>query len=340
MKKTLTILLVAGMLLAALTGAVFATEDDSDTQSLPYYLSATGTIVSIEEIESEDSRIHVNIEETNGNPATLVVSDTTCYPFESKLKVGDVVTGYYLADAPMILIWPPQYTTAVLVAGMPENCNVNVDRFYAWEDSTEDYLLARGEQFAFQIGEKTEIVLANGDDFSNGEIEGRRLVVIYEVSTKSIPELATAIKVITLYEDVMPLPDNMSELPSDYIIDATGWPIMVDGVQIEAPKVFQTDLGFVMVPLRAIAEALGYEVTWYADTRSVTLNDTVKLTIGDPNYLVGETTIGAIEGAPIPVIVDNFTFVPLQFFRDVLKTPNAYAAEGVIEIHSEGETME
>jgi len=313
MKKMLSLLMVTGLLLAATTGAALAADDSADSQkAMSYYLSITGTVVSLEG--------NVKIEDENGNPATLVISDKTVYPFESELSVGDVVTGFYLANAPMIMIWPPQYNIAVLIAGIPEGDSVKADRFYAWKDNSEGYMLSQEGSFAFKIGKETEVVLADGKDFTGGEIEGRRMVVIYDMSTRSIPELTTARKVIVLFEDAVPLP----EIVPEPIIDAAGWPVVVDGVEIDAPAAFQTDDGIVMVPLRAIAEALGFKVEWDAKARAVTLDEKVKLVIGE-------------EGS---VIVNSFTYVPLSYFKDVLEMVNAFAFEGQIEIHSEGEIME
>lgn len=340
MRKALSILLVAGLLTTAMTGMVTATGDENDPwRGLPYYLSVKGTVVSIEDLKEGYKII---IEDADGNPAHLIVTDKTVFPFKSEVEAGDVVTGFYLANAPMILIWPPQYKIAVLVAGEPDGTRVAVDRFYEWEDNSEGYLLAKSKVFAFRVDENTEIILANGDDFSDGDYVGRRIAVVFETSTRSIPELTTASKLIVLYEDVVtgpePIPEDMllNMGGADAAIDASGWPILVDGVLIDAPAAFQTGYAL-MVPLRAIAEALGYEVLWDAETRSVTLDESIVFAIGNTSYFNGETEI---ELADAPALVDGFTYVPLAFFRDVLDLPNAFAFEGQIDIHSDGERME
>jgi len=341
MKKALSILLAAGMLIAATTGMAVATENETNPwRELPYYLSITGTVVSVEELVD---RSRIIIEDEHGNPAHLYVNENTVFPFADKAKAGDTVTGFYLANAPMPLIWPPRYNIAVLAAGVPDDINVKVDRFYDWEGSDEGYLLAQGGAFAFKVDENTEIVLTNGDDFSDGDYVGRRIAVIYDVSTRSIPELTTAKKIIVLYEDIMALPDSDPVSDLDYVIDATGWPILVDGALVDAPAAYQTDNVVIMVPLRAIAEKLGWEVKWHGATKTVTLGDEFSLTIGDPNYKAGGVVVKKTDGTipPVPVLRNGVTYVPLVwFFRDVMDLPNAYAFEGQIEIHSEGERME
>ena len=322
MKKVLSMILMAGLLMSGFTGMAAAAEDENGTTNSSYYLSITGTVVSMEEVTgaNDDTYTTVNIEDENGNPVKLNVNEETVYPFEKELSVGDTVTGFYQANAPMPLIWPAQYKIAVLAAGVPEGSNLKVDRFNDWADHADDYMLAQGGAFAFKMNDDTEITLADGKDFTNGEIDGRRLVIIYSASTRSIPELTTAEKVIVLFEDIMPLPEETLEVT----IDASEWPILVDGVEIDAPAAFQTDDGIVMTPLRAIAEALGFEVKWDGKTRTVSLDETTKLVIGDSGS----------------VIRNDLTYVPLSYFKDELKMVNAFAFEGQIEIHSEGEIME
>ena len=66
-----------------------------------------------------------------------------------------------------------------------------------------------------------------------------------------------------------------------------------------------------MVPLRLIAEAMGADVAWQSDTRSVVISSStaqVSLTIGAalPN------------GMGVPVIVNDRTFVPLRYVTEIL----------------------
>jgi hypothetical protein len=302
---------------------------------LPYYLYVTGTVLSSD--ETEDG-FRIQIEDANGNPAILVTSWKTVFPFDSGVKEGDTVTGYYLANAPMIMIWPAQYTIAVLAVGAPTDLSLSVDRFSKME-GREGWMLNKGGNLAFQIGESTEVMLANGDDFKDGHIEGRRMIVIYSSSTRSYPALTMAAKVIVLYEDAVTGPEPIPEwMSSGSAIDATGWPILVDGELIAAPAAFQTEDGIVMVPVRAVAEALGYDVNWDHETKSVRLGVAIHLWIGNTEVHFGRRAPIAISTAP--QIVDGSTYVPLDFFIDVLGLPKAFAFEGHIELHSTGEVME
>jgi len=349
MKKAIALFLVMALMTATLGAVAMATDNENAaTQALPYYLSITGTIVSIGETENG---YRVEIEDADENPAFLNITDRTVFPFVSELEKGDKVTGYYLANAPMIMIWPPQYNIAVLVNGMPEAQNVAVDRFSPMEGQ-EGLYLAQGGNLAFRVDDNTEIVLADGQNFSDGDFAGRRIVVIYGISTRSIPAQTTAIKLIVLFEDAVtgPLPIEPGDVAAivppiatlpypidDVTIDATGWPILVNGTQLVAPAAFQVGAGIVMVPLRAVAEALGYDVNWDAALRSVRLGVAIQIWIGNTDIHIGRMAPQTLRAAP--VLVDGTTFVPLDFFR-LIGVNNAYAFEGQIIFDNVNEPME
>ena len=381
-KKALSIVLAFAMIFAALTGTLTITADvnngtpeDYGVTTLPaelpeeetvekkaYFISKTGTVVEILEMSAlgtPDDPQHfrgfsIELEGEEGGTFFFNTSDDrTVFPFDSadEIEEGDVITGFIPAGMPMITIYPPQYSPLVVIAGMPAGQNVQADRFAVWEN--EDFpFLAYGGMFAFAIGEDTEVVNAYGEEFEffnepEEDLNNRRMVVVYSVMTMSIPAFTTANKVIVLFEDaVQPGPADISaEIP----LDVADWPIVVDGEYIEAPSAFMADDGVtIMVPLRAIAEALDFEVTWFAEDWAVELQG------GGPSQIWARLVIGEIEveqtfarRAPItfelpvaPVIVDGRTYVPLTyFFQNVLEMPNAFAFEGRLEIQSEGERM-
>jgi len=178
-------------------------EDFNTDTTIPEYLFISGTIEAIEEV---DSYTHITIQDTNGNPAVLVLAEDVVFPFSDTFDVGDEVTGWYLSNAPMIMIWPPQYNIVVLSAGMPDGSNIKVDRFHKWEGNPDGMMISQDEMFAFSVDANTEIILEDGQDFSDFDFElNRRMVVIYGISTRSIPEMATADKLIVLFETAIPL---------------------------------------------------------------------------------------------------------------------------------------
>ncbi|MCL2425990.1 MAG: hypothetical protein FWD05_06605 [Oscillospiraceae bacterium] len=166
------------------------------------YLFITGEITFI---NNEGDATSLTIETPEGATAILNLDVETVFPFSDEFDVGDTVTGWYLSMAPMMAIYPPQYNIAVLSAGMPEGSNIKVDRFEAWESHEGDYFISQDGMFAFTTDENTEITLADGQEFTINECAGRRIVVVYGMSTRSIPEIATANRLIVLFESIVPL---------------------------------------------------------------------------------------------------------------------------------------
>lgn len=122
----------------------------------------------------------------------------------------------------------------------------------------------------------------------------------------------------------------LTNIDQDYSIEVTykqirrismkvGSPQMfVNGkiVPLDAPPIIVNSR--TLVPLRAIAEALGADVKWDPDARQVTvkLNDTtILLTIGNPLAMVN----GLITPIDTPPIISNGrTMVPLRFIAETL----------------------
>ena len=179
-------------------------EEFTPDAAFPAYFSSRGVIESIELVSG---LTHVTIEDIDGNPAVLVISEDTVFPFSDSLAVGDAVIGWYPSDGIMPMIWPPQYNISVLSAGVPEGVNIRVDRFRKWEDNPDMLMISQDDMFAFNVDENTVIILEDGQDFSDFDFElNRRMVVIYGISTRSIPEMATADKLIVLFETAVALP--------------------------------------------------------------------------------------------------------------------------------------
>ncbi|MET0787043.1 MAG: hypothetical protein ABWY25_10090 [Paenisporosarcina sp.] len=125
----------------------------------------------------------------NGEGATVhfVVSPTTYFVDQAMVVVGDRVTGYYDGDAPVPLIYPPQYRALVMVKDNPYQ-NVKVDYF-------DSQLVSRDGQLKLNLSPYTPIVLTNGQAFTRNPAN-RNLIVIYGPSTRSIPAQTTPYRII------------------------------------------------------------------------------------------------------------------------------------------------
>ncbi|NLF43275.1 MAG: copper amine oxidase N-terminal domain-containing protein, partial [Bacteroidales bacterium] len=248
--------------------------------------SFTGTVVSISESEHAEGVKYYTVENEEKAPAVIVVSSKTYILDNEEISVGSKITGYYNANAPMIMIYPPQYSTEIVVVER-EDRNVKVDFF------DMDYV-SSDNSLKLNISEDTVIVSENGEAFT-GELANRKLVVVYGPSTRSIPAQTTPEKIVVLDEDVIDGADNKEDGSLVTPVDVTKAEIIVKEQPISSHyayvAAYTNEQGTVMVPLRAIAESLGHEVAWDNDLKRVTIDQDVSFTIGTDSYAKGEKVI-------------------------------------------------
>ncbi|MDF2924896.1 MAG: copper amine oxidase-like protein [Paenibacillaceae bacterium] len=290
--------------------------------------SFTGTVKEIHpapvaEGTADKGRTYVLVEDQAGGLVNFLVTADTYMVTDAKLAVGATVTGFYDATLPVIMIYPPQYEAVVLAVDFPQDQSIKVDRF-------DGHLVSADNQLKLNLADDTKIILPDGQNYE-GELANRNLAVIYDVSTKSIPAQTTPLKVIVLPEAATPPvqaePGEANHGSTGHI---TGMPIVVNGNLITAPAPYTAGDGTAMVPLRAIAEALGFTVTWDEASWSVTLDQSISLTVDKDSYAYQ-------QGAPVqlgtpPVLAGETTYVPLQFFKEVARMNAAGLSDGQIVI--------
>ncbi|MBC6973098.1 hypothetical protein H9I32_12135 [Bacillus sp. Xin] len=129
----------------------------------------------------------MSVENGLGNIVNFVVSPTTYFVDHVVVSVGDKVTGYYDGNAPVPLIYPPQYRALVMVKDSPYQ-NVKVDYF-------DSQLISSDGRLRLNISPYTQIVLTNGQPYSRNPTN-RNLIVIYGPTAKSIPAQTTPYRII------------------------------------------------------------------------------------------------------------------------------------------------
>ncbi len=107
---------------------------------------------------------------------------------------------------------------------------------------------------------------------------------------------------------IMPIAENTENFTS----------ITVNGEHLEGKKTITVN-DKVMIPLRAITEALGFEVTWNAEGQKIELIKMpvyITLSAGADGYSFSKTAPMMLGSAP--VIFENYTYVPLNFIDEIL----------------------
>ncbi len=130
------------------------------------------------------------------------------------------------------------------------------------------------------------------------------------------------------------------------VISAEAVDVEVNGVKIETetPAVIMNDR--TLVPLRAVSEALGCDVSWDADTQGITLTDGTSLYftwIGrDHVFKTSATALQAtsVMDAP-PVIMNDSTMVPLRAISEMFGADvNWDADNGIASVNYEKRSVD
>ena len=156
--------------------------------------SVTGTIVDMVPTRIGNRRangcmIFVTLEDMDENTVNFVVTPTTVIVDFETLSVGMNCTFWYAADAPVPLIYPPQYN-AVAAAQNRNGQFVDVG-YYNMS------LVNESQTLQLNMDASVEIRTTNNQYFQ-GSPANHNLVVVYSSSTRSIPAQTTPIKVYVL----------------------------------------------------------------------------------------------------------------------------------------------
>lgn len=165
----------------------------NDSRS-PRFGWVRGTIVDIMPTRQGGRRangciLFVTVETEDGETVNVILSPATFVVDFETLSVGMNCTFWYLADAPMILIYPPQYNA--VVASRDKNSRmVDVSRY-------SRNLVNQERTLQLKLDGSVEIRTTNNQYFQ-GSPADHDLVVIYETSTRSVPAQTTPKRIVVL----------------------------------------------------------------------------------------------------------------------------------------------
>lgn len=293
-------------------------------------VTETGISTTIDEKEAENPEKTINytiIEKT-------IVIGTAKGDVKSvkDIKKGDKITVYTDAYSPAPLILPPQYQADVIVVEdeAEKTNNINVDTYVKDEAGM---LVNVSNTLALNIAEDTEIVDREGKKADVKDLDKKDLAVVYNIETRSIPAQTNPVKVIVLGENEMALKalENVNteatpapETTPEATPEVTDAPVDYSNVKdISVGEKVITNIykenNTLMVPLREIAETLGFTVEWDGATKSIMLNSGIySLKIGENAYGVGKMMPQQLKAAPV-IKDDDLTYVPVEYFTELLE---------------------
>lgn len=319
MKKILAILLAVTLLLS-LSAVAFA-EDLLIAPKPAEYNSMSGEIVSYEDGQlevkdaaSKETMIFYISEQT------YLVDAETGLPADLQNRKTDSVVAYYGPAVTMSL--PAKAPAIAVVLNMPENglggaFYTKVDQVSQNDEGVTELLCSNGSLILRPNDETTYAAFKTKNIVTLADIkEGSELLAWCDVIALSYPGQGTPTKFVVLStpEENLPTPTS-GEANDDTKISVSGTTVKVDGKEISSPAYEKGDT--IMLPLRAIAEALGFEVIWNGDNSVQVVQGAQvgTLTIGDINYGFAKMIV-KLDVAP--ELTDDLTYVPAEFFEEVL----------------------
>ena len=247
-------------------------------------------------------KVVVNVEED-----TLILDAVTgeAKTFDD-LRTGETVYAWVGPDMTKSL--PPISTGRVILCGLPADyaapTYAEVESVTETESGADVYL---NNDVVLHLNADTGYLAAPGwekETVSAADIvPGTRVLAWYSVVTLSLPAQAS--------------PEKVMVFPSDYAgwVAADGLTVTVNGqaLALEGAATAKVENGHLMVPVRALAEALGCEVAWEPYTNQVTITrdgvECYHFTIGGDQAAKGDVTVGLVAPANA---VDGVTFLALD----------------------------
>ena len=223
------------------------------------------------------------------------------------VKLNAKVSAVYHKNTPMGLSYPGFLTPDVLVIKSDKEDNPGT----VFVEYFDKDLISADNELKLNVSDETTIMDKNGNALTKDAIYKRDLVVFYSIIMPSLPAQTNPLKVI-----VLPLREDSTD-KNEIVL---------------SNELFQLEDGTKMIPLREVAEALGFQVTWNAKTKSVEVlkgPNWSTLSIGRNNYNFAKMLI-RLEAAPI--IVEAKTYVPASFAEQVLQAQVIYQEDGSIKI--------
>ena len=179
--------------------------------------------------------------------------------------------------------------------------NVFVGNFKK-SDTFGMYVDANGE-LALNIGDETKITDLRGNDVSKDNLDNTLLAVYYTTATMSIPAQTNPEKIVVIDADQQPAAEcSFTYGDKTYTVALTD------------------NNGSSYVPVRAVAENLGFVVGWDGENVTVSVSEDEKVVA----FKVQETALND-KGDVAYISSEDLTYVPVEFFSHMI--PNTFDVE-------------
>ncbi|MCL1694532.1 MULTISPECIES: stalk domain-containing protein [unclassified Lysinibacillus] len=275
--------------------------NEQNPQVQPIFVKIAGTIDNVE--KREDATYYTVKQDENTN--VFVVNDDTLVfdntGKEVKLQKGDKVMAYSYANKPMITIYPPQYTPEVIIVETKEMGSVEVDFFNKELVNTDNNL-------KLNVGKETELLSQSGKKVKAEDLAEQHLLVFYTITTMSIPAQTPPTKVVVL--------DSIEQVPGEVDPGETD-PSIAAVQEIMNNDFYEVD-GTKMVPLRLIAEELGFKVESTGKGAIISKGALSYTITRDQKQYGYNKALRYFKVAPA-LLEPTKTYVPVEFVEELMK---------------------
>jgi len=304
-------LLAAVLTITMLLGSSIVFAEESGTSANPAIQAPVRNVLSTTGVIKEISQDKVRVKGQGDNAEIVLTIQSSTYVLNAAdgtpvavkdLKQGDAVTAYYGPWLTESL--PPQGSAIALLVGTPQKGSAGMYMQVAHLQKNTDGSIKVLCTNADRLVTISPAVFAG----MNGIKEGSELIVWYDMMTMSLPAQAAATKVLLL------------PAKADIRVHTLAGVIVVKGKELALSNgdTIQNSDNTVMLPLRTIAESLGYKVIWHEENKTVELQNgpnTMLVTIGSKIY--GKLKM-AVPLNHAPELVNGKTLVPVEFFTELM----------------------
>ena len=289
-------ILAAALCLLTISGSALAQSVPKELQMAGSVTGRNGDMITITNDNNKTDSVALHITDD-----TFVIQNSTGYYLNGfDIREGEQVKAWYGPVLTRSL--PPQGKADAVIAGEqnghPTFTYFNIGKVEPQEDGSVRVLNVNESQYVTIFPQ----VYPDVAELKAGD----KMLLWYEFTTMSMPGQATATKAVLLKQD-----------PADINISTTAGVIAMDGKELADVKLVEKN-NTLYVPLRQVAEALGYTVTWNGDAQTAVVYDgprSAVCTIGSYDY--GQQRM-RVQLQYTPELIDGVTMVPVEMLEHVL----------------------
>lgn len=289
-------ILAAALCILAISGSALAQSVPKELQMTGTVTESTGSMVTIKNDNKPFDSVALHITDD-----TFVIQNGTGYYLDGfDVKKDDKAKAWY---GPMLTrSLPPQGKADAIIAGKaadkPTFTYFNIGKVEPQND---------GSVRVLNVNETQYVTISPQVYPDAAELKaGDKMLLWYEFTTMSLPGQATATKAVLLKHGL-----------ADINISTTAGVIATNGKELADVKLVSKN-NTLYVPLRQVAEALGYTVTWNNDAQTAVVYNgprSAVCTIGSYDYGQQRMRVKLLYA---PELIDGVTMVPVEMLDYVM----------------------